>query len=238
MRMENSHQSELVSQLLYGECFKIKTEKKEWLQIITLSDNYSGWIDQKQIRFIPKTDAELITFKENSYSEKLIDYIENSEKKLSSLVIGSNLGACRWLGDKYDETILSSIPKNKSSLLKTALLFLNTPYLWGGKTPFGIDCSGLTQMTYRINGYKIPRDASQQAELGETLSFIDESDAGDLAFFDDDEGKINHVGLLLENHYIIHAHGKVRIDRIDQTGIYNLDTNQHSHKLRMIKKLI
>ncbi len=85
MRMENSHQSELVSQLLYGECFKIKTEKKEWLQIITLSDNYSGWIDQKQIKFIPKADAELITFKENSYSEKNIDYIENSEKKLSSL---------------------------------------------------------------------------------------------------------------------------------------------------------
>ena len=102
----------------------------------------------------------------------------------------------------------------------------------------GIDCSGLTQMIYRINGYKIPRDANQQAQLGTTLSFIDESKPGDLAFFDDDEGKIIHVGLLLENNHILHAHGKVRIDRIDQTGIYNIDNKKHSHKLRIIKKII
>ena len=125
----------------------------------------------------------------------------------------------------------------KSNLIKTASLYLNSPYLWGGKTPSGIDCSGLTQMVYRINGHFIPRDASQQVELGETLSFIDESQAGDLAFFDDDEGKIIHVGILLENNYILHSHGKVKIDRIDQTGIYNSETQKHSHKLRIIKKI-
>ena len=141
------------------------------------------------------------------------------------------------MGDQYDDP---TQPKkmDKPNLLKTALLYLNAPYLWGGKTPMGIDCSGLTQMTYRINGLSLPRDASLQAQLGETLSFIDESEAGDLAFFDDAEGKIIHVGLLLENHYILHAHGKVRIDRIDQTGIYNTETQQHSHKLRIIKKLV
>jgi len=93
-------------------------------------------------------------------------------------------------------------------------------------------------MIYRINGHQIPRDASQQALLGSTLSFIDESEPGDLAFFDNEEGAITHVGLLLENNYILHAHGKVRIDRIDQTGVYNIDTQQHSHKLRIIKKII
>jgi cell wall-associated NlpC family hydrolase len=102
----------------------------------------------------------------------------------------------------------------------------------------GIDCSGLIQMIYRINGINIPRDASQQVNLGETLSFIDESEPGDLAFFDNYEGAITHVGLLLGNHYILHAHGKVRIDRIDQSGIYNFETQQHSHKLRIIKKII
>jgi cell wall-associated NlpC family hydrolase len=93
-------------------------------------------------------------------------------------------------------------------------------------------------MTYRINGYNIPRDASQQVKLGETLSFIDESEAGDLAFFDNEGGEIIHVGLLLENHYILHAHGEVRIDRIDQTGIYNANLTKHTHRLRLIKKLI
>jgi len=117
-------------------------------------------------------------------------------------------------------------------------LYLNTPYFWGGKTPMGIDCSGLIQMIYRINGYNIPRDASEQVNFGETLSFIDESEPGDLAFFDNDEGTIIHVGILLENHYILHADGKVRVDRIDQTGIYNFENQQHSHKLRVIKKII
>ena len=126
--------------------------------------------------------------------------------------------------------------KNKKELSKTAFMYLNSPYLWGGRTPMGIDCSGFTQIVYKINGIKLYRDSYQQANQGQTLSFIEESEAGDLAFFDDSEGNITHVGILLENHYIIHAHGTVRIDRIDQSGIYNGET--HTHKLRMIKKII
>ena len=134
-------------------------------------------------------------------------------------------------------SLSSNSPKpNKKKLSKTAFMYLNSPYLWGGRTPLGIDCSGFTQIVYKINGVKLSRDAHQQANQGQTLSFIEESEAGDLAFFDDSEGKIVHVGLLLENHCIIHAHGTVRIDQIDQTGIYN--GSAHTHKLRMIKKLI
>ena len=117
-------------------------------------------------------------------------------------------------------------------------MYLNAPYLWGGKTPFGIDCSGFTQMVYKLNGYKIHRDASQQALEGEPLSFIEESEVGDLAFFDNDEGNIIHVGIIMENNYIIHASGKVRIDRLDHLGIYNPELKKHTHKLRVIKKII
>ena len=237
MRSENSHQSELVSQLLYGDCFKIISQKKDWFQITSLADSYSGWIDKKQAKLIPDKEAVAITHEKSSFSSQLIHYIEAKEGQLTSLVLGSNVGACDWLGHRYEGPSYSGVLE-KSNLIKTASLYLNTPYLWGGKSPLGIDCSGLTQMVYRINGHVLPRDAHQQAQLGETLSFIAESEAGDLAFFDNEEGKIIHVGILLENHHILHAHGKVRIDRIDQTGIYNEETKQHSHKLRIIKKII
>ena len=237
MRSNNFHESELVSQLLYGDCFKILSSKNEWLQIKTLNDSYVGWINNKQVNEISKINAEKITFDDKIFSIRLIDYIETDENKLSSIVLGSNIGACKYLGHKYDGPKTKKT-KTKPNLTKVASMYLNSPYLWGGKTPFGIDCSGLTQMIYRINGYKIPRDASQQSELGETLSFIEESEPGDLAFFDDKEGKIIHVGMLLENNYILHAHGNVRIDRIDQTGIFNQKKQKHSHKLRIIKKII
>jgi hypothetical protein len=236
MRKENNHQSEMVSQLLYGDCFKIIGIKKKWLNITTVEDDYSGWIDRKQAQ---KITLELLQEldKKSSYSTSLVDYLETAHNSLTPIVLGSNISCVKLLNHTFKGNITEG-EKEKINLLKTASLYLNTPYLWGGKTPIGIDCSGLTQMIYRINGYKIPRDASQQANLGETLSFIDESEPGDLAFFDDEEGKINHVGILLENHFILHAHGQVRINRIDQTGIYNSQTQQYSHKLRIIKKII
>jgi cell wall-associated NlpC family hydrolase len=116
-------------------------------------------------------------------------------------------------------------------------MYLNSPYQSGGKSPLGIDCSGFTQMVYKLNGVQIPRNVSEQALKGEVLSFIEESEPGDLAFFDNEEGEIIHVGIILENNYIIHVYGKVRIDRIDHTGIFNIDTKRHSHKLRVIKKI-
>ena len=141
------------------------------------------------------------------------------------------------LNHSYEGKITEGL-KDKSQLLKTAFSYLNAPYLWGGKTPFGIDCSGFTQMVYKLNGYRILRDASQQATQGEALSFIEESEPGDLAFFDNSEGHITHVGIIMPNNYIIHAHGKVRIDRLDHSGIYNEEKRQHTHKLRVIKKII
>ena len=126
----------------------------------------------------------------------------------------------------------------KEAIVEIAYKFLNTPHLWGGKTPFGIDCSCFTQMVYKLCGYKLLREASQQATQGEVLSFIVESEPGDLAFFDNNEGEITHVGIIMNDNYIIHAHGTVRIDRIDHSVIFNVDSQRHTHKLRVIKKII
>jgi cell wall-associated NlpC family hydrolase len=123
-------------------------------------------------------------------------------------------------------------------LIDTAFLYLNSPYLWGGRTPFGIDCSGYSQIVYRMCGVDLPRDASQQAEVGDRLSFIEEATPGDLAFFDNNEGRITHVGILLGDNKIIHASGKVRVDRIDHQGIFNDEMHDYSHHLRLITRVI
>lgn len=242
LRAEASDRSEMVSQVLFGEHFTILEQTEKWSKIELATDSYQGWIDNKQFQLISPEDFNSLQQKTPVLSGDLIDFISTPNHQLLPVSIGSmltfldnnsiNTENFIYEGEKVSGT------KDKKQLLNTAFMYLNAPYLWGGKTPFGIDCSGLTQMVYRINGYNIPRDASQQAAIGEVLSFIEESEPGDLAFFDNQEGNIIHVGIIMENNYIIHAHGKVRIDRLDHLGIYNIDSGRHTHKLRVIKKII
>ena len=237
LRNEPADQSELTSQVLYGELFKVLERRKKWSRIRLSYDGYEGWIDNKQFRLIEQKEYTNYTSKKEQLCSDLVSFITDDEQNLQPIVMGSVLNAQPLLNHSFDgETLVGQ--KQKNNLIETALLYLNTPYLWGGKTPFGIDCSGFTQMVYRLNGFQLLRDASQQATQGDALSFIEESEPGDLAFFDNNEGDIIHVGIIMENHHIIHAHGKVRIDRIDHSGIYNVDTNTHSHKLRVIKSIV
>ncbi|WP_034258136.1 C40 family peptidase [Altibacter lentus] len=237
LRLEPSDRSEMVSQLLYGETFKILEHRKKWSRIRLDFDRYEGWIDNKQFIEIPEETSNTLKESTASYSSDLVDFIIASEGQLLSICMGSSLNAIQMLEHAFEgKSISEKLPKEH--LLDTALLYLNAPYLWGGKTPFGIDCSGFTQMVYKINGYSILRDASQQATQGEALSFIEESEPGDLAFFDNAEGAITHVGIIMKDNHIIHAHGKVRIDRLDHTGIFNYERRCHTHKLRVIKRII
>ncbi|WP_130736796.1 C40 family peptidase [Flavobacterium sp. J27] len=242
LRLEPSDRSEQVSQLLFGEHFKILEKHEKWTQIETAFDNYIGWIDNKQYQSIKEEQYLVLEESPIVLNGDLIEYISTPSNQLLPIPLGSSLSFLDNEQINISNYIFEGIKvcgiKAKSNLIKTAYMYLNTPYLWGGKTPFGIDCSGFTQMVYKINGYKILRDASQQATQGEALSFIEESEPGDLAFFDNEEGNIIHVGIIMEDNYIIHASGKVRIDRLDHLGIYNAETNRHTHKLRVIKKII
>ncbi|WP_055446104.1 C40 family peptidase [Lacinutrix mariniflava] len=237
LRLEASDTSELVSQVLYGDIFKIIEMRKSWCKIRLAFDKYEGWIDTKQYFEIDKEYYDILREESPKLSSDLIEFIEDKNQQLYSIPLGSQLNGLILLEHSFDGEY-SQGKKEKNQLITTAFNYLNAPYLWGGKTPFGIDCSGFTQMVYKMNGYKLLRDASQQATQGEALSFIEESEPGDLAFFDNAEGNIVHVGVIMKDNYIIHAHGKVRIDRLDHSGIYNVDTKTHTHKLRVIKKII
>jgi hypothetical protein len=237
LRIEPSDPTELVSQVLYGEIFKVLEQRKSWSRIRLAFDKYEGWIDNKQYLEISEDAYKQIKQQDHRLSTDLIEYIQDEKDQLYTIPLGSSLNGLALLNHKYDGNSIAS-KQEKSKLITTAFTYLNAPYLWGGKTPFGIDCSGFTQMVYKLNGYHILRDASQQATQGLALSFIEESEPGDLAFFDNQDGQITHVGIIMEDNYIIHAHGKVRIDRLDHSGIYNVDKLIHTHKLRVIKKII
>ncbi len=245
IRLEASDRAELTNVLLFGETFDILEQLPKWVNIRLHHDRYEGWIDRLMIKTVSVDYIEILKGTPKIVVSDPVGMLQGPAPADYPLITQGALlplcdGGTLRLEDKHYtfEGGTATGVKERTALVDYAFSYLNAPYLWGGKTPMGIDCSGLTQMIYRINGYKIPRDANQQAQLGTTLSFIDESKPGDLAFFDDDEGNIIHVGLLLQNHHILHAHGNVRIDRVDQTGIYNIETQQHSHKLRIIKKVI
>jgi hypothetical protein len=242
LRAEPSDRSEIVSQVLFGEHFKVLEELNQWRRIQLHYDNYEGWVDSKQFQIISETAYNTLSKEPIVLNGDLIDYISAPNNTLLPIPLGASLSFLNHndintAQFEFEGTKAIGV-QDKSKLINTAFLYLNAPYLWGGKTPFGIDCSGFTQMVYKLNGYHLFRDASQQATQGEALSFIEESEPGDLAFFDNEEGNIIHVGIIMENNYIIHASGKVRIDRLDHLGIFNPETQKHTHKLRVIKKVI
>jgi cell wall-associated NlpC family hydrolase len=232
------------SQVLFGEVFTIIDKQKHWTKIQLAFDDYEGYLHNQQYQEISEETHLQITTKTPFYSGEIIDFITNDKNELTTIPLGANLplyNNCKiqinTQSYRYEGSVLSG-KKIKKEILKTAFTYLNTPYLWGGKTPFGIDCAGFTQMVYKLCGYQLARDVKEQATQGEVLSFIEESEPGDLAFFDDEEGIITHVGIILNDYNIIHAFGKVRIDTLDHSGIFNADLQKHTHKLRVIKKNI
>lgn len=230
--------SEMVTQLLYGDHFKVLEQRKFWSKIRVAFDRYEGWVNNKQFRIIEEQEYRIVEESQHpKFVSDLVSFATTENDVLIPIPLGSSIQYANLISHQFDGNYIDT-KRTKENLIDTALLYLNAPYLWGGKTPFGIDCSGFTQMVYKINGYALLRDAHQQATQGEALSFIEESEPGDLAFFDNNEGVIDHVGIIMKNNYVVHCHGKVQIDRLDHTGVFNTETRTYTHKLRVIKKII
>jgi hypothetical protein len=235
----------MVSQLVFGDLFEVVDTQKDWLQIRMHYDHYLGWVSANQVHLLSDSDFSDLRESPLTISTDLIQLLEDRTHNTSFAIgAGSTFyfyerGSLSMAGKvfQYAGTVNKQFPAKPLQLTELALLFLNTPYLWGGRSPFGIDCSGFMQLVFKMGGMRIPRDASVQATQGDTVHLINEALPGDLLFFDNEEQQITHVGMLINEGHIIHAHGKVRVDLVDHNGIFSRDIRRYTHSLRLIKRI-
>jgi len=243
LRTAASDRAEIATQLLFGDKVEVLEKAEPWYRIRNAYDSYEGWMDFKQLAIVTQEEYEHTQVADLLVPAAVNNAIQAEDGSLYYLPASASLpgyadGYCTIAGKKFKvlfepyqvhQAVYGDIPE-------LSLFFKNAPYLWGGKTLFGIDCSGLSQAVLKLVGIPVKRDAAQQAEQGETVNFLSEAKMGDLAFFDNTEGRIIHVGILLGPERIIHASGRVKIDTIDDQGIYSTELNRYSHKLRIIKR--
>jgi len=238
IRRESKDQSEIVTMILFGEMVEVLEKQEKWWQIACSWDGYKGWIDPKQLVEVEKEGGL-----EKKHCLSSAHWNIPSNHGNFNLPIGSecfqNEDGSAELGNIKFQVCPCNEESKKSpdDLIAIAKQYLNSPYLWGGRSNHGIDCSGFTQVSFKICGIKLPRDAYQQAEIGTEVSF-GEIEPGDLAFFKNSKGRIIHVGIVLKDNKIIHAHGKVRIDQLDLRGILNEEKEAYSHELSFVRRVL
>ena len=249
IRKESSEKSEMTSQLLFGECFRILEIKNNWAFIESLYDNHQGWADEIMVTEINRETYNSIASETLlTIRQKIIELIL-PDNSVQLIFAGSTIPFFDKNSGKFSiegkEFRISKKPdspdiKNiRQEMENVALLYYNSPYLWGGRTPFGIDCSGLTQIVCKICGIKLPRNAYQQSGYGKAVSAPGQSKKGDLAFFTKTGPEnITHAGILLDQNKIIHASGSVRIDTFDEKGIFNKGLDAYTHRLAAIRNVI
>lgn len=235
----------MVSQLLFGETVEITDQRDQWQHVVCSWDGFAGWVDGKQLRLI--TTSEYDTYRTDAaISLSLVEGLMAADHFVP-LTLGATLplydGLRCQLADQSFQfsgpvATPGQAPRTPEWIVKIARRYLHAPYLWGGRSPFGIDAGGLTQMIFKIVGIRLLRQPAQQVTQGRSVDFMEQCQAGDLAFFDNGRGDINHVGLILPDCHVLHATGKVRIDKLDHFGVFSHDTKRYTHQLRIVKRLL
>ncbi len=237
LRKEPSHKAEMISQLLFSEPVKVLEKKKDWCFIQSVIDHYQGWIVRTRL-------SRLL-----SPLQPKPCFIVDPYVKLNTVPLWFGIPLWCYEREKNSlkvrfETFEVIIPENfvappSASLYEKAIKhFLGVPYLWGGRSCMGIDCSGLVQLLFLMKNIRLPRDTFQQIHYGKWIAF-QKRRRGHIAFFSEVPYKsVSHVGILLDKDTILHAHGWVRADFITPKGIFLKEEGQLSHYLLGIKKVV
>jgi len=242
IRREPSEPGEMVTQLLFGETVSVIENNIQWMRVTCDYDNYSGWCDSKCLSIISEDDYRQLSETNYAVTSMLFaPIIEITKPSIYWLPAGATF----YFTKKEEFSIAGSTFKAPDQMtLSTnerienlAQSFINVPYIWGGRSSFGADCSGFIQTVFKIYKTRLPRDAYQQAGCGESVDSFSEAKSGDLLFFENSVKKIVHVGMLLPNNQIVHASGKIRIDTVDQQGIYNTELSKYTHQLSLIRRI-
>jgi cell wall-associated NlpC family hydrolase len=238
VRAENKDEAEIVTQLLFGETAEVIEEVNQWRKIRITNDGYEGWIDKKQGRVI--SNETVVALQKKSFRLFDTTITINSSWGPIQLLKGAQLPSTSdsfTIGEDTFSILSTNRETKPKDIASIALSYINAPYLWGGRSPFGIDCSGFTQVVLQQLGIQVARDASQQVNQGEYIDYA-HAQIGDLVFFENKKGKIHHVGLLLENKKIIHASGRIRIDLLTENGILNAETETITHNFHSIRRFL
>ena len=244
MRKEPSHRSEMVSQVLFGEYVETGEAKDDFVFVTCLYDSYQGWVQASQLTPV---SAEQVLTTDDYIGTFAAELSVNSRSRMVPFgvpVYSQKPGDVLRFGNQqvsYNVQEMAVWQSRGKTLTKENLdaaigMYLETPYLWGGKSVYGIDCSGFVQQVFKLFGVKLLRDAYLQAEQGSPVAGPEEARLGDLAFFDNEKGRVVHVGIVLGNGVIAHASGKVRVDTLDNDGIVNRDTGKRTHQLHSLKR--